>query len=50
VNPISHVVTVVRGLTSGAGVTTGQFALVLAEAAALLLVFGPLTMRRYRTM
>ncbi|TWP50530.1 ABC transporter permease [Lentzea tibetensis] len=50
VNPISHVVTVVRGLTSGAGVTTGQLGLVLAEAAALLLLFGPLTMRKYRTM
>ncbi len=49
-NPISHVVTVVRGLTSGAGVTAGQVGLVLAEAAVLLLVFGPLTMRKYRRM
>ena len=50
INPISHVVTAIRGLTSGAGVTTGQLVLVFAEAATLLLVFGPLTMRRYRTM
>lgn len=49
VNPISHVVTVVRGLMSGAGATSGQVGLVLAEAAVLLAVFGPLTMRVYRT-
>ncbi|MFB7300817.1 ABC transporter permease [Streptomyces rubiginosohelvolus] len=48
VNPFSHLVTAVRGLMGGT-VTTGQIALVLAEGAALLLIFGPLTMRIYRT-
>jgi ABC-2 type transport system permease protein len=48
VNPISHVVTAVRGLMDGT-VTIGQISLVLAEAVVLLAVFGPLTMRVYRT-
>jgi ABC-2 type transport system permease protein len=47
VNPISHLVTAVRGLMGGT-VTTGQIGLVLAEAALVLAVFGPLTMRVYR--
>lgn len=47
VNPVSHLVTVTRGLTSGT-VTSGQITLVLVEAAVLVAVFGPLTMYRYR--
>jgi ABC-2 type transport system permease protein len=47
VNPVSHVVTAVRGLMDGT-VTTGQIGLVLGEAAALLAVFGALTMHVYR--
>lgn len=48
VNPISHLVTAVRGLMDGT-VTTGEIGLVLAEAVVMLAVFGPLTMRAYRT-
>jgi ABC-2 type transport system permease protein len=47
VNPVSHVVTGVRGLLEG---TTdwGDIALVLAEGSGLTLVFGALTVRLYR--
>jgi ABC-2 type transport system permease protein len=38
----------VRGLTSGTA-TTGQVGGVLAVSAALVAIFGPLTMRLYRT-
>lgn len=46
-NPITHTVTAVRGLMNGT-VTAGQIGLVLASSAALVAVFGPLTMRLYR--
>jgi len=47
VNPISHLVTVTRGLMGG-DATPGDILLVLAEAAALTVVFAPLTVRLYR--
>jgi ABC-2 type transport system permease protein len=47
VNPISHLVTAVRGLMEG-GASAGDLALVLGEAAALTAVFAPLTVRLYR--
>lgn len=46
-NPISHLTTATRGLVHG-GVEVGEVALALAEAAALTLVFAPLTVRLYR--
>ncbi|HVM12713.1 MAG TPA: ABC transporter permease [Egibacteraceae bacterium] len=49
VNPISHLVTAVRGLMAGM-VTTGEIMVVLAMSAALVAVFGPLTMHRYRNL
>ncbi|TDC67711.1 ABC transporter permease [Streptomyces hainanensis] len=48
VNPVSHLATAVRGLMGGTA-STGDVLLVLAEAAAMLAVFAPLTMRVYRT-
>jgi ABC-2 type transport system permease protein len=47
VNPISHLVTATRGLMDG-GASAGEIGLVLGEAAALTLVFAPLTVRLYR--
>ena len=47
VNPISHLVTVERGLMNGTA-TVGQIVWVLAASAALAAVFAPLTMRLYR--
>lgn len=47
-NPISHLVTAVRGLMDGTA-TTWEIGLVLVEALVMLAVFGPLTMRVYRT-
>jgi ABC-2 type transport system permease protein len=47
VNPISHLVTAVRGLMDG-GASVGDIALVLGEAAVLTAVFAPLTVRLYR--
>jgi ABC-2 type transport system permease protein len=47
VNPISHVVTAVRGLMNG-GATGGQIGWVLLASAALTAVFAPLTMHLYR--
>ena len=47
VNPMSHVTTAVRGLMGGNG-EAGDILLVLAEGAALVAVFAPLTVRRYR--
>jgi ABC-2 type transport system permease protein len=47
VNPITHVVTAVRGLMDGTA-TAGQIGWVLLAAAALTAVFGPLTIWRYR--
>jgi ABC-2 type transport system permease protein len=47
VNPISHLVTAVRGLMQG-GASVGELALVVGEAAVLTAVFAPLTVRLYR--
>jgi ABC-2 type transport system permease protein len=47
-NPISHLVTVSRGLMAGS-VDGGDLALVLAVAAGLTAVFAPLTAHLYRT-
>jgi len=46
-NPITHLVTAVRGLMDASG-TLGQVGLVLGISAALVAVFGPVTMRLYR--
>jgi ABC-2 type transport system permease protein len=46
-NPISFTATAVRGLMHG-HVTTAQIAWVLGSSAAMVAVFGPLTMRQYR--
>lgn len=48
VNPISHVVTAVRGLMGG-NADSGDISLVFAEAAVLNAIFVPLTTRLYRT-
>ncbi|HYM57819.1 MAG TPA: ABC transporter permease [Solirubrobacteraceae bacterium] len=48
VNPITHLVTAVRGLIEGT-VTAGEIGLVLASATALTAVFAPLTVRLYRS-
>ncbi|MFC4602806.1 ABC transporter permease [Rhodococcus kronopolitis] len=45
-NPISHLVTAIRGLMAGT-VELGQLAVVLAWCAGFVLVFGPITMRLY---
>jgi ABC-2 type transport system permease protein len=47
VNPISHLVTAVRGLMGGAA-DLGDVALVLGWATLLTVVFAPLTVRLYR--
>jgi ABC-2 type transport system permease protein len=47
VNPISHLVTVERGLMNGTA-TAGQVAWVLLASAAFIAVFAPLTVRLYR--
>jgi len=49
VNPITHLVTAVRGLMHGT-VTAGQIGWVLLAAATLTTVFAPLTMHLYRKM
>jgi ABC-2 type transport system permease protein len=46
VNPVSHVVTAVRGLMQGTG-AGGEVMIVLAWCVGLIAVFGPLTMHRY---
>jgi ABC-2 type transport system permease protein len=46
-NPISRTATAVRGLMAGT-VTTGEILWVLGWSAALVAVFGPITMRLYR--
>lgn len=46
-NPISRTATAVRGLVHGT-VTPGQIIWVLATSAALVAVFGPISMRLYR--
>lgn len=48
VNPVSHLVTAVRGLMAGAP-DVGEIAWVLVGCAALTAVFAPLTMRLYGT-
>ncbi|PPD57841.1 ABC transporter permease [Dehalogenimonas etheniformans] len=47
VNPVTHLVTAVRGLITGAP-DAGEIAIVLAVSAALLLVFCPLAIRLYQ--
>lgn len=47
VNPITHLVNVVRGLMHGS-VPAGEIGWVLVSAVLLVAVFGPLTMARYR--
>ena len=47
VNPMSHLVTAMRGLMDGDG-AAGDVGLVLAEAAVLVAIFIPLTVRLYR--
>ncbi|WP_067537177.1 ABC transporter permease [Nocardia crassostreae] len=47
INPITHLVTAVRGLMHGDPVPT-EIGWVLLTCAALITVFGPLTMRLYR--
>jgi ABC-2 type transport system permease protein len=47
INPISHLVTAVRGLMAGSS-SADDVLLVLGEAAALTAVFAPLTVRLYR--
>jgi ABC-2 type transport system permease protein len=46
-NPITHLVTAVRGLMHGT-VTAGQIGLVLLVSGALITMFAPLTMYLYR--
>ncbi|WP_206488328.1 ABC transporter permease [Rhodococcus sp. KRD162] len=46
VNPVSFLVTTLRGLMDG-DVDTGQLAMTLVLSAVLLAVFGPITMRLY---
>jgi ABC-2 type transport system permease protein len=46
-NPVSHLVDAVRGLMGGTA-TAGQVSGVLVASAALVAVFGPLTMHLYR--
>ncbi|MEQ4204937.1 ABC transporter permease [Actinopolymorpha sp. B17G11] len=48
VNPISHLATATRGLMHGT-VTTGQLGWVFLACVLLVAVFGPITMRLYRT-
>lgn len=48
INPVSGLVTTVRALMNGTA-SAGQIELVLAASAALVAVFGPLTMYLYRT-
>jgi ABC-2 type transport system permease protein len=47
INPISHLVTAVRGLMAGSAATEDVL-LVLGEAAVLTGIFAPLTVRLYR--
>lgn len=48
VNPVTHLVTAIRGLMGG-GAELGDVVWVLVAAALLTLVFAPITMRLYRT-
>ncbi len=49
INPFSHVVTAARGLLAG-DAHADDVLLVLGEAAALIAIFAPLTVRRYRAV
>jgi ABC-2 type transport system permease protein len=49
INPFSHVVTAARGLLAG-DAQADDVLLVLGEAAALIAIFAPLTVRRYRAV
>ena len=49
INPITLLATAVRGLMHGTA-TTAETAIVLAMSAVLVVVFGPLTMHRYRNL
>ncbi len=46
-NPVSHLVTAVRGLMAGS-VSAGDVGVVLATTLALTAIFAPLTVRLYR--
>jgi ABC-2 type transport system permease protein len=48
-NPVSHLVTAVRGLMHGVG-TDGSVGYILIAAAALVAVFAPLTLRIYHRL
>jgi ABC-2 type transport system permease protein len=48
INPVSHLVTAVRGLMAGQP-DGGEIVWVLIAAVVLTAVFGPITMRLYRT-
>ena len=48
-NPITHLVTAVRGLMHGTAAAS-EIGIVLAMSAAFVVVFGPLTMRRFRNL
>ncbi|GAA1731416.1 ABC transporter permease [Isoptericola hypogeus] len=48
INPVSHLVTAVRGLMAGQP-DSGEIIWVLVSAVVLTAVFGPITMRLYRT-
>jgi ABC-2 type transport system permease protein len=49
VNPITHVVTATRGLMHGTA-TGAEISIVLAISAVMIVLFGPLTMRRLRNL
>jgi ABC-2 type transport system permease protein len=48
INPVSHLVTAVRGLMHGDAAVTAEVVWVLTFCALVLAAFGPLTMRLYR--
>ncbi|MDJ1433692.1 ABC transporter permease [Halostagnicola sp. A-GB9-2] len=48
INPVSHLVTAMRGLMHGSA-TAGEIGVVLAMSVALVVVFGPITMYLFRT-
>jgi ABC-2 type transport system permease protein len=47
VNPVTHLVAAIRGLVHGTA-TAGQIGTVLVLSAAIVAVFGPITMYFYR--
>ncbi|GAB7021211.1 ABC transporter permease [Halostagnicola bangensis] len=48
INPVSHLVTAMRGLMHGSA-TAGEIGVVLAMSVALVVAFGPITMYLFRT-